>query len=79
MVEVRYAGIPGAQLKSPGHPASVPLRIRVDPNRTTPVRIFVTVPAGAVGAGSRAAAFEVRTARETRTMPTAFEFGNTEP
>jgi cytochrome c oxidase accessory protein FixG len=79
MVEVRYAGIPGAQLKSPGHPASVPLRIRVDPNRTTPVRIFVTVPAGAVGAGSRAAAFEVRTARETRTVPTAFEFGNVEP
>jgi polyferredoxin len=75
-VEIRYAGVPGAVLRSAGRPVETPLRVTVEPNRVTPLRVFVTAPADQVGSGSQKAAFEVRSDVETRTVPTAFEYGD---
>ena len=74
-VEVRYDGVPGATLRSPGRPASDPLTLRVDPNRVTSVRVFVTAPASDVAEGSRPASFDVRSGDERQTVRTAFEYG----
>ena len=75
-LEIGYAGVPGATLRIPGQPDADPLRVRVEPNRVTPLRIFVTVPADQVGEGSRDAAFEIRSGDETLTVPTAFDYGS---
>lgn len=74
-VEIRYAGIPGATLKSPGQSGSNPLRVRIEPNRVTPLRIFVTAPASQLADGSRDAAFEIRSGGKAQTVHTAFEYG----
>ena len=75
-VEIRYAGIPGAELRIPGQPGANPLRIEVEPNLVTSLRLFVTAPADQVGDGSRDAAFEIRSGGKTTTVPTAFEYGS---
>jgi hypothetical protein len=75
-VEIRYAGVPGAELRIPGQPGADPLRVEVEPNRVTPLRIFVTAPADRVGEGSRDATFEIRSGDETLTVPTAFDYGS---
>jgi cytochrome c oxidase accessory protein FixG len=75
-VEVRYAGVPGATLRSPGRPVSNPLRLQVDPNRVTSVRVFVTAPAAVVVEGSQPATFEIRSGDEIRSVRTAFDFGD---
>ena len=77
IVEIRYAGVPGAVLKSPGRAASHPLSILVAPNRVTSVRVFVTAPAGPSDAGSRPAAFDIRSGDEIEAVRTAFDFGET--
>ena len=74
-VEVRFAGIEGAKLRSPGKPAGEPLRFEVEPNRVTPVRVFVTVPYEQVGEGQKGAAFEVSAGDERQLVQTAFTFG----
>jgi cytochrome c oxidase accessory protein FixG len=75
-LEVRYAGVPGAILGSPGRPVANPLRLQVDPNRVTSVRVFVTAPAAEVTDGSRPATFEIRSGDEVQTVRTAFDFGD---
>ena len=75
-LEVRYAGVPGAILRSPGRPVAIPLRLQVDPNRVTSVRVFVTAPAAEVTDGSRPATFEIRSGDEVQTVRTAFDFGD---
>jgi hypothetical protein len=75
-LEVRYAGVPGATLRSPGRPVSNPLRLQVDPNRVTSVRVFVTAPAAVVAEGSQPATFEIRSGDEIRSVRTAFDFGD---
>ena len=75
-LEIRYAGVPGARLRIPGQPGADPLRVEVEPNRVTSMRIFVTAPADQVGDGSRDAAFEIRSGGKTTTVPTAFEYGS---
>lgn len=74
-VEIRYGGVPGAILRSPGRPESDPLTLQVDPNRVTSVRVFVTAPAAEVAEGSRPASFEVRSGDERQSVRTAFEYG----
>ena len=74
-VEIRYGGVPGATLRSPGRQESDPLTLRVDPNRVTSVRVFVTAPAAEVADGSRPASFEIRSGNERQTVRTAFEYG----
>ena len=76
MIEIHYAGVPGAVLKSPGRPASGPLRVEVEPNRVTALRVFVTVPTDQTGDGSRDAAFEIRSGGKTWTVRTAFDYGD---
>ncbi|MES2834536.1 MAG: cytochrome c oxidase accessory protein CcoG [Pseudomonadota bacterium] len=75
-VTVAFNGVQGARLRMPGQPAGDTLTVTVDPNRVTPVRVFVTVPEDQVGEGRRDAAFVVRTDEETETVPTAFNFGS---
>ena len=75
-IEIRYSGIPGAVLNSPGQTASNPLVVRVDPNRVTPLRLFVTAPAAAVGDGSHEAAFEIHAGDRIRSVATAFDYGS---
>lgn len=75
-VEIRYAGVSRAALRIPGQPGADPLRVQVEPNRVTPLRIFVTAPADQVAEGSRDAAFEVRSGGETQTVRTAFDYGS---
>jgi cytochrome c oxidase accessory protein FixG len=75
-VEIRYTGVPGAVLRSAGRPVESPLTVTVEPNRVTPLRVFVTAPADQVGSGSQEAAFDIRSEVETRTVPTAFEYGD---
>ena len=74
-IQIRYIGIPGASLRSPGRPSSEPLSLRVDPNRVTPVRVFVTAPADQVAEGSRPATFEIRSGDEVQIVRTAFDYG----
>ncbi len=78
-VDVRYAGVPGAVLRAPGRPATDPLRLEVEPNRVTSVRVFVTAPADPAAAGSRDAAFEIRSGDKTQTVRTAFDYGTPHP
>ncbi len=75
-VGVRFSGVEGARLRSPGHPADAPLAVTVEPNRVTPVRVFVTVPYEQVGQGQSDAAFEVSAGDERQLVPTAFTFGD---
>ncbi len=77
-VEVRFAGIEGARLRSPGQPADERLMIEVEPNQVTPVRVFVTVPYGQIGVGQQNAAFELRSGSERQVVETAFNFGDPE-
>nr|MBF0664997.1 cytochrome c oxidase accessory protein CcoG [Brevundimonas sp.] len=74
-VEVRFSGVEGARLHAPGRPAGEPLRIQVEPNRVTPVRVFVTVPYEQVGRGQTGAAFDIRAGDERQQVDTAFAFG----
>jgi polyferredoxin len=78
-VDIRYAGVPGAVLRAPGRPETDPLRVVVEPNRVTAVRVFVTAPSDEAGAGSRDAAFEIRSGDRTRTVRTAFDYGTPQP
>ncbi len=75
-VEIRYSGIPGAVLYSPGQAAANPLVVRVDPNRVTPLRLFVTAPATTAGDGSHEAAFEIHSGDKVRSVATAFDYGS---
>lgn len=77
-VEVRFTGITGARLRSPGQPADDLLKIEVEPNQVTPVRVFVTVPYEQIGAGQHDAAFEVHARDERQVVATAFNFGDPE-
>ena len=74
-VAVDFSGVEGARLHSPGKPAGEPLSFEVEPNRVTPVRVFVTVPYEQVGEGQQDAAFEVRAGEERQVVATAFAFG----
>ncbi len=75
-ITVRFEGVEGARLRMPGRPAGDTLQVTVDPNRVTPVRVFVTAPAEAAGEGQRDAAFVIRSGDESETVRTAFNFGD---
>ncbi|HEY9219244.1 MAG TPA: cytochrome c oxidase accessory protein CcoG [Phenylobacterium sp.] len=75
-VEIRFDGVAGAHLKTPGQPQSAGvLQVAVEPNQTRPVRVFVTVPAGAVSAPNLPARFQARVADETVEAKTQFLSG----
>ncbi|MBU3970454.1 MAG: cytochrome c oxidase accessory protein CcoG, partial [Alphaproteobacteria bacterium] len=76
-VEIRYTGVPGATVRSPGLTSTGPLSVQVEPNRVTPVRVFVTAAADEAGDGRRPATFEIRSGDEVQSVPTAFDYGET--
>jgi polyferredoxin len=75
-IEIRYSGIPGAVLNSPGQPAGNPLVVQVEPNRVTPLRVFITAPSDEDEDGSEDAAFTIRSNDRTLVVPTAFDYGS---
>jgi len=77
-ITVAFDGIEGARLRMPGRASGETLRLVVDPNQVTPVRVFVTVPEDHAGEGQREAAFTIRAGDETETVRTAFDFGDEE-
>ena len=75
-VELRFSGMEGARLRIPGKPGGTSLKVEVEPNRVTPVRVFVTVPYERIGQGQQDAAFEIRAGDERQVVETAFTFGD---
>tara|TARA_R110002051_G_scaffold100274_3_gene170581 strand:+ start:3699 stop:5192 length:1494 start_codon:yes stop_codon:yes gene_type:complete len=75
-VDIRMVGVPGARLRSPGNPGASTVRVRVEPNRVSAVRVMATVPVEQVAGGSRDASFEVSTGDEHQVIPTAFFYGD---
>jgi len=59
-VVVRFEGVAGARLRAPGKPADDTLRVTLDPNQVTAVRVFVTARPEALTASSLPAAFVVQ-------------------
>jgi cytochrome c oxidase accessory protein FixG len=78
-VEVRFQGVPGARLKSPGQPAGEPLRLKVEPNQVRAVRVFVTSGPDDLPNASLPAAFDVRAAKSAATAKTVFLSGAANP
>ncbi|WP_374470021.1 cytochrome c oxidase accessory protein CcoG [Phenylobacterium sp.] len=78
-VRIDFAGVPGARVKSPGHPADRPLVVTAEPNEVTAVRVFVTAEPGRIAAPNMPAAFEIRAAGETRRTKTTFLSGAANP
>ena len=58
-VQVRFTGVEGARLRTPGQPADDVLRVTLEPNKVTAVRVFVTAPPEALTASSLPGVFEV--------------------
>ncbi|MFC3077238.1 cytochrome c oxidase accessory protein CcoG [Phenylobacterium terrae] len=79
-VEIRFEGVAGARLKTPGQDAAEgPLTARVEPNQTRAVRLFVIAPKEALTAANMPARFTVRTAQATAQAETAFLSGAANP
>ncbi|MFN3583416.1 cytochrome c oxidase accessory protein CcoG [Phenylobacterium sp.] len=74
-VEVRFAGVPGARVRSPGKPAGETLQVVLPPNEVTAVRVFVTAPPEALSASSVPATFEVRSPKAVVKTKTTFLSG----
>jgi polyferredoxin len=70
-VVVRFSGVPGARVSTPGEPAGA-VRAVLPPNEVSAVRVFVTSPADALAAPSLPAAFEVRASRASARAKTVF-------
>ncbi|WP_339914190.1 cytochrome c oxidase accessory protein CcoG [uncultured Brevundimonas sp.] len=75
-VDIRLVGIPGVRLRSPGNPGTSTVRVRVEPNRVSAVRVMATVPVDQVASGRRDASFEVSAGDEHQVIPTAFFYGD---
>jgi cytochrome c oxidase accessory protein FixG len=71
-VDVRFSGVPGASVSTPGEPTGAPVRAVLPPNEVSAVRVFVTSPAAALAAPSVPAAFEVRADHATARARTVF-------
>ncbi|MBL8555837.1 MAG: cytochrome c oxidase accessory protein CcoG [Phenylobacterium sp.] len=78
-VEVRFAGVPGAQLWTPGEPAGGAVRVVATANEITAVRVFVRTPPQELPAASQPAVFEVRGPRASVAAKTVFLSGAANP
>jgi cytochrome c oxidase accessory protein FixG len=78
-VEVRFHGVPHHRMKSPGEPASEPLRLIVQPNQVRAVRVFVTAAPERLSDASLPAAFEVRAGATIASARTVFLSGAANP
>ncbi|WP_293677212.1 cytochrome c oxidase accessory protein CcoG [uncultured Phenylobacterium sp.] len=71
-VEVRFEGVPGARVSTPGGADGTPVTAVLPPNEVSAIRVFVTVPPGSLGAASQPAGFEVRAAAAAAGARTTF-------
>jgi cytochrome c oxidase accessory protein FixG len=79
-VEIRFDGVPGASLKTPGQDAAEgPLMARVEPNQTRALRVFVIAPRESLSADNMPARFTVRFGDQTTEAKTAFLSGAANP
>jgi len=78
-VTVRFSGVPGASVSSPGEPAGSTLRIVALPNEVRALRVFVTVPASSLTATSVPARFEARAGDVVARTQTVFLSGAANP
>jgi cytochrome c oxidase accessory protein FixG len=79
-VEVSFAGVPGATLKSPGEAPARVLRATVEPNEVRALRVFVTAPPPAsLTQTSLPAVFEVRSTEAAARTRTVFLSGAANP
>ncbi|WP_293900265.1 cytochrome c oxidase accessory protein CcoG [Phenylobacterium sp.] len=78
-VEVRFSGVAGATVSSPGEPAGAVLRIVAAPNEVRALRVFVTVPPAGLAATSVPASFEARAGRVVARTATVFLSGAANP
>ena len=75
-VEVRFSGIAGARLKTPGAPAtSGPLNVLVEANEARAVRVFVIAPTGAATQPNTPVIFTIGDARDQASAKTVFTSG----
>ncbi|WP_395670292.1 cytochrome c oxidase accessory protein CcoG [Phenylobacterium sp.] len=74
-VEVRFSGVPGVRVRTPGRPAAGALRVILPPNEVTAVRVFVTARPEALTAARLPAAFEVTGQGRTVRAKTTFLSG----
>ncbi len=59
--EIRFSGVRGAHLRTPGEAPSEVVTVTLPPNEVRAVRVFVTIPEEAATDSSLPAAFDVRT------------------
>lgn len=77
-VEVRFSGVSGARLSTPGEPAGA-VRITAAANEVTAVRVFVTAPSDGLSDASLPATFEIRSPDATAQTATVFLSGAANP
>ena len=74
--EVRFSGVPGAVLKTPGEPASRDvLTVAVPANEVRAARVFVIAPPSAAAPGNVAVAFAVTAGTDVDQVRTVFTTG----
>jgi len=76
VAEIRFVGVEGVRLKTPGEPADAQvLTATIPTNEVRAVRVFVTAPTGAIQARSMPARFHIRMANTEAWSATAFVSG----
>jgi cytochrome c oxidase accessory protein FixG len=78
-VDIAFRGVPGASAQIAGEPAGRPLRLTVQPNQVTAVRVFVTARPEALARSSLPATFEVRSSKAEADTHTVFLSGAANP
>ncbi|MCR5881051.1 cytochrome c oxidase accessory protein CcoG [Phenylobacterium sp. J367] len=78
-LEVRFDGVAGALVKSPGRPAGQPLVLTAQPNEVTAIRVFVTAAPDQIAQANMPAAFEIRAAGQAVRTKTTFLSGDANP
>jgi len=76
VAEIRFVGVEGVRLKTPGEPADGQvLTATIPANEVRAVRVFVTAPTSAIQAPSMPAQFHIRMTNTEARSPTAFVSG----
>jgi cytochrome c oxidase accessory protein FixG len=78
--EIRFVGLDGVRLKTPGEPSDAEvLTARIPANEVRAVRVFVTAPVGAISRPNMPARFRVRMGDAEAWSPTVFMSGAAKP
>ncbi len=75
-VEIRFSGVAGVRLKTPGaDAASDVLKVRVAPNQIQAVRVFIAAPAASLTADNMPAVFAIKAGKDRVAVKTNFLSG----